>query len=220
MGQRKFQDIELASNKDKATYLSWSKTHPVLAIGSEKGSLVFFNRKTQRRIPTISKHGKRVNGGDWSKDGNLISSSDDKLLTVSNNQGDTLHESFICKGDILDVKWCPYRDPNKPKRVCAAIIGGKQMLYLKPEDAKHFMFNFHASYGKANLFEWYGDNKILIGFSSGMLSMVSTRSEDIGQEINAISTGNSPIESMVINQEIHKAATASNGIIRFYDLRD
>jgi hypothetical protein len=94
------------------------------------------------------------------------------------------------------------------------------MLYLKPEDAKHFMFNFHASYGKANLFEWYGDNKILIGFSSGMLSMVSTRSEDIGQEINAISTGNSSIEALVINNDIHKAASASNGIIRFYDLRD
>lgn len=54
------------------------------------------------------------------------------------------------------------------------------MLYLKPEDAKHFMFNFHATYGKALLFDWYGDNRLLIGFSSGMLSLVSTRSEDIG----------------------------------------
>jgi WD repeat-containing protein 19 len=190
----------------------------VLAIGSDKGSIVFFNRKTQRRIPTISKHGKRVSGGDWNKEGNLITSSDDKLLTVSNNQGDTLHESFICKGDILGVKWCPFRDPSKPKRVCAAIVGGKNMLYLKPEDAKHFMFNFHANYGKATIFEWYGDSRLLIGFSSGMLSLISTRSEDIGQELNAMSTGNSPIETMVINTELNKCATASNGVIRFYDL--
>jgi hypothetical protein len=46
MGQRKFQEIELASTKDVATFISWSKTHPVLAIGTEKGSLTFLNRKS------------------------------------------------------------------------------------------------------------------------------------------------------------------------------
>lgn len=125
MGQRKFQDIELASAKDKATYISWSGTHPVLAIGSEKGSVVFFNRKNQRKIPCISKHGKKVTCGDWNKEGNLISGSEDKILTVSNSTGDSLHESFICKAEIMQIRWCPYRDPNKPKRVCAAILGGK-----------------------------------------------------------------------------------------------
>ena len=94
------------------------------------------------------------------------------------------------------------------------------MLYLKPEDQKHFMFNFHASYGKALLFEWFGDNRILIGFSSGILSLVSTRSEDIGQELHSISTGNAPIESLVVNNDLHKCATAANGTIRFFDLRE
>lgn len=42
------------------------------------------------------------------------------------------------------------------------------------------MFNFHSNYGKATTFEWYGDSRLIIGFSSGMISMVSTRSEDIG----------------------------------------
>ena len=65
MGLRKFQDIELASNKDKASWIGWSSTHPVLCIGSEKGSLVFYNRKSQRKIPCISKHGKKVTHGDW-----------------------------------------------------------------------------------------------------------------------------------------------------------
>jgi WD repeat-containing protein 19 len=66
MGLRKFQDIELASNKDSATFIQWSKTHPVLVVGTEKGSLVFFNRKSQRKIPCISKHSKKVIEGDWS----------------------------------------------------------------------------------------------------------------------------------------------------------
>ena len=54
------------------------------------------------------------------------------------------------------------------------------MLYLKPEDQAHFMFNFHANFGKALTFEWYEDNKIVIGFSSGMVSMVSTKSQELG----------------------------------------
>ena len=86
---------------------------------------MFFNRKTNRKIPTVSKHGKKVTGGDWNLEGNLITCSDDKLLTVSNMQGDTLHDSFICKGVIDSVKWCPYKNEAKPKKVCAAIIGGK-----------------------------------------------------------------------------------------------
>lgn len=176
MGQRKFQEIELASTKDKASYISWSMTHPVLAVGSDKGSVVFFNRKTNRKIPCISKHGKKVTLGDWNKEGSLITGSDDRLLTVSNHQGDSLHESFIAKADLVQVKWCPYKDLNKPKKVCAAIVGGKQILYLKPETQEHFMFTFDSKYGKALCFEWFGDNKLIIGFSSGVVSMVSTRS--------------------------------------------
>lgn len=133
MGERKFQDIELSSQKDKASYISWSLTHPVLVIGTEKGSLVFFNRKSQRKIPCITKHGKKVSNGHWNKEGHLMTTSEDRLMTVSNHQGDTLHDSFIVKGEISNVRWSPYKDPNKPKRVCAAIVSSKQILYLKPE---------------------------------------------------------------------------------------
>jgi WD repeat-containing protein 19 len=99
MGERKFKDIELASTKDKASYIGWSNTHSVLCIGSEKGSLVFYNRKTARKIPCISKHGKKVTHGDWHQEGLLITCSEDKLLTISNQQGDTVQDSFIVKAE-------------------------------------------------------------------------------------------------------------------------
>ncbi len=123
MGLRKFQDIELASNKDKASYVGWSNTHPVLCIGSEKGSLVFYNRKSQRKIPCISKHGKKVTHGDWHPEGLLITCSEDKLLTISNQQGDTVQDSFIVKAEPTQIKWCPSNDPAK--KVVTCIIGGK-----------------------------------------------------------------------------------------------
>lgn len=121
MGQRKFQDIELASPKDKASWVGWSGTHPVLCIGSEKGSLVFYNRKSQRKIPCISKHGKKVTHGDWHPEGLLITCSEDKLLTISNQQGDTVQDSFIVKAEPTMIKWCPAAD--QAKKLVTAIIG-------------------------------------------------------------------------------------------------
>lgn len=82
------------------------------------------------------------------------------------------------------------------------------------------MFNFHANFGKALTFEWYEDNKIVIGFSSGMVSMVSTKSQELGQEINQAQVGNAPIEAINVNAELGKLAVASQGVIRFYSLSD
>jgi len=220
MGQRKFQDIELASQKEKASFISWAATHPVLCVGTDKGSEVFFNRKSQRKIPCISKHGKKVTTGDWNREGSLITAGDDKMLTVSNHQGDTLHEQFMLKGEVVQVKWCPYRDVNKPKKVCAAIVNGKQILYLKPETQEHFMFNFHSNFGKALMFEWFGDNKLIIGFSSGMVSMVSTRSNELGQELASVSCGQNAVEAININKDLNKIAVAATGTIKFFNLAD
>jgi WD40 repeat protein len=124
MGQSKFQDIELGSSKDIASYISWSKTNPVLCIGTEKGSLTFFNRKSQRKIPCITKHGKKVTTGDWSNDGYLMSASgSDRMLTVSNQNGDTPFDSFIVpKGEPTNVRWSPIQDENNKMLCC--IIGG------------------------------------------------------------------------------------------------
>lgn len=181
---------------------------------------MFFNRKTNRKIPCISKHGKKVTVGGWNKEGNLITGSEDRLITVSNHQGDTMHESFIAKSDLKNITWCPYKDPAKPKKVCASICGPKSILYLKPETQDHFMFNFSANYGKAVEMEWCGENKIVIGFNSGYVNMISTRANELGQEISACQVGTTPVECINVNQEVGKIAVASQGSIRFISLSD
>ena len=210
----------MANQKEKATYISWSGVSPVLAIGSDKGSVVFFNRKNQRKIPCISKHGKKVTCGDWNREGNMITGSDDKILTVSNSTGDTIHDSFIVRGEIDGVKWCPYKDVGKPLRCVAAIVSGKQMLYLRPEDQKHFLFKFHDNFGKALTFEWYDHNKLIVGFSSGIVSMISTKSTEPGRELFQAQVGNNPIECICVNAELKKLAVAASGAVRFFSLTD
>jgi WD repeat-containing protein 19 len=178
MGMRKFQDIELASNKDKASFIGWSSTHPVLCIGSEKGSLVFYNRKSQRKIPCISKHGKKVTHGDWHPEGLLITCSEDKLLTISNQQGDTVQDSFIVKAEPTQIKWCPSSDPAK--KVVTCIIGSKQMSVVDTPTTKSFVISFQATYGKVLLYEWYGEDHLIVGFEKGIIAFISVKQDTFG----------------------------------------
>lgn len=209
MGQRRFQEIELHSNKDNASFISWSKTHPVLAIGTEKGSLTFLNRKSQRKIPCISKHGKKVIAGDWSAGGQglLITCSTDKMLTVSTHTGDTPNDSFIIKGDPSNVRWCPKIDDNGLSTLCC-VVGGSKIMLFNPQNQVNSMMEFDKAFGKVARFEWFDSERLFVCFQTGQCIIVSTAEGKVGQTIAEIRPFTGPIEAMQINYSMEKVAVA------------
>ena len=59
---------------------------------------VAFNTKftfVHRKIPILGKHTKRITCGAWSKGGLLALGSDDKTISVSNADGDTMRQSSL-----------------------------------------------------------------------------------------------------------------------------
>jgi hypothetical protein len=60
-----------AGDGEHISFQKWSSTHPILAIGTKKGGLVFYNKKTKKKMPTVFKHSKQVTDGDWNGEGNL-----------------------------------------------------------------------------------------------------------------------------------------------------
>ena len=66
--------MEMDNPKFKASFIKWSKNQPVLAIGTDKGSLIFYNKQTGKKIPTMGKHAKKITSGDWNEEGLLITS--------------------------------------------------------------------------------------------------------------------------------------------------
>ena len=49
------KELEISEGKRKkeiATFAKWSKTTPILAIGTSKGRLIFFNKNNNKKIPT------------------------------------------------------------------------------------------------------------------------------------------------------------------------
>jgi len=95
--------LELDSAKAKSSFAKWSKTHPVLVVGTDKGALIFYNKKNQKKIPTVGKHAKKVITGDWNKEGLLITGGEDKILTVSNFNSDTMADSVSVKMEPRNI---------------------------------------------------------------------------------------------------------------------
>jgi hypothetical protein len=49
------KELDITDGKKKkevATFAKWSTTTPVLAIGTSKGRLIFFNKNNSKKIPT------------------------------------------------------------------------------------------------------------------------------------------------------------------------
>ena len=79
--------------KDIPTFLIWAKASHTLAVGTAKGNLLFYNHQTSRKIPVLGKHTKRINCGAWNSENLLALGSEDKTITVSNMDGDTIKQS-------------------------------------------------------------------------------------------------------------------------------
>lgn len=76
--------------RDPPSCLIWSKKTLLLAIATARGNLTIYNHQTTKRIPILGKHTKKINCGAWSTENLLALGSEDKTLSLSNQDGDTL----------------------------------------------------------------------------------------------------------------------------------
>lgn len=214
----------MPSPKDLASYIVWSTTQPVLAIGTEKGSLVFFNKKNQRKIPCVGKHSKKVITGAWNQAGLLISGAEDKILTVSNATGDTVVDSFIVKGKPHSLQWAwtqkPSGEESKGEKEISAVMDNKFIIIIDIETTQNVEISFAPTYGKLVDYAWFGDGYIASTFTNGYVSIISTHKEEIGREVQTLNVFNGAVESMCVNESLGKLAVAAHGTVKFYNMND
>lgn len=53
----------------------------------------------------MGKHSKKIISGDWNGEGYLITSGEDKLITISNFSSETLFESIPVKAEAKSIQW-------------------------------------------------------------------------------------------------------------------
>ncbi|KRX03337.1 hypothetical protein PPERSA_05695 [Pseudocohnilembus persalinus] len=213
--------LELDSEKPKVTFVKWSKTHPVLVVGSDKGGLLFYNKKNQKKIPTMGKHGKKVITGDWNKDGLLVTGSEDKQLTTSTYNSETVHESVAVKLEPKKVRWArPKTDQrDQPQKTITAVLSQKSILmYDIGSNKTPLELVFEQRYGKIVDYSLFGDGYIVVGFAEGYVAHISTHMQELSDEVSSERVFQSTLDALTTNDTVFKMAVAGENQIKIYNL--
>ena len=83
------------SLRDNITFLTWGKNGPLLCLGTAKGGVLLYNQRAGKKVTILGKHTKRITSGAWSCDNLLALGAEDRTLSISTVDGDTVHTSSL-----------------------------------------------------------------------------------------------------------------------------
>ncbi|NXH92488.1 WDR19 protein, partial [Edolisoma coerulescens] len=209
--------------RDAMSFLLWSRVGSLLAVGTTKGNLLIYNRQTSRKISVLGKHTKRITCGCWSIENLLALGGEDKMITISNQEGDTIRQTSV-SSDPSDMQFSVMKTDERvsTRESTVSAVVGKRTLFLfnlndpdNPIDLK-----FQQPYGSIVTYKWYGDGYIMIGFSQGCFVVISTHIREIGQEVFQAHNHKDNLSSIAISQSLNKAASCGDNCIKIHDLTD
>ncbi|XP_041953534.1 WD repeat-containing protein 19 isoform X1 [Alosa pseudoharengus] len=209
--------------RDQMSFLLWSKTGPLLAVGTAKGNLLIYNQQTSRKIPVLGKHTKRITCGCWSSQNLLALGSEDRSVTISNHEGDTIRQTSV-RSDPADIQFSVMKtdERSSPGESTVSVAVGKKTLFLfnlnDPDNPIELAFQ--QRYGSIVSYRWYGDGYIMIGFSQGYFVVISTHIREIGQELFQAHNHKDSLTSIAISQSLSKAASCGDSCIKIHDLTE
>jgi WD repeat-containing protein 19 len=212
----------LETNLKDPTFIAWSKTAPLLAVGTAKGNLMLYDRNQQKKIPVLGKNPKSISCGAWSASGKLALGSDDKTLTISNERGDTEEQTEL-KHPPFDVQWAKLKSDERGASgvdsTCSINMGGRSLLLYDQEDSDNPLeLAFQRKYGEIVEYHWYGDGYIMIGFSSGYLVVVSSHMKEIGSELFSAHFHRERLTSLAYSPVTQRAACAGDSGVKIVDM--
>ncbi|XP_060221254.1 WD repeat-containing protein 19 isoform X2 [Meriones unguiculatus] len=209
--------------RDQMSFLLWSKVGSFLAVGTIKGNLLIYNHQTSRKIPVLGKHTKKITCGCWNTENLLALGGEDKMITVSNQEGDTIRQTPV-KSEPSDIKFSTSKTDDRipASENIISVVVGKKMLFLfhlnEPDNPVDL--EFQQAYGNIVCYSWYGDGYIMIGFSRGTFLAISTHFPEVGQEIFKARDHKDNLTSVALSQTLNKAATCGDNCIKIHDLTE
>ncbi|XP_075715308.1 WD repeat-containing protein 19 [Rhinoderma darwinii] len=209
--------------RDQMSFLLWSKTSSLLAVGTSKGNLLVYNLQTSRKVPVLGKHTRRITCGCWSSQNLLALGGEDKMITISNQEGDTIRQTTV-RMEPSDIQFSVMKTDERasPGESTVSVVVGKKTLFLfnlnDPDNPIELAFQ--QRYGSIVSHRWYGDGYIMIGFSLGFFVVISTHMSEIGQELFQASNHKDNLTSIAISQSLNKAASCGDNCIKIHDLTE
>ena len=182
--------VPLETNLKDPTFLAWSKTGPQLAIGTAKGNLLIYNKTKKVKVPIVGKHAKKIVAGDWSDDGKLVLGSEDRTLTISNDNGDTLLHTEVkhAPSEVHFTSSLATGQKNGNEPTLSANLDGKSILLFDLNDDKEDPIELTFGGSNSGAGCKYGDIKAHTWFEDGMLSFLTSSPTHINTHSNPFTT--------------------------------
>jgi WD repeat-containing protein 19 len=218
---KKTIDIEIdKSNKDKPTCIRWAKNHPTLSIGTEKGLIYYYNKKSDKIYPVSLNHTKAVISADWNDEGNLVTGDENKSLSVTNRVGEPLLQNAVLKADPKMVKWARQKTSESKNSftTISTVLNNKTILiYDVKKKSNPIELALDSDYGDIVTYQWFGDGYIAIGFSKGFISVISTHMNEIKNEVHSMQPFKFGLDDLHACEENNRLAVAGENTIKIYN---
>ncbi|XP_058458948.1 WD repeat-containing protein 19 isoform X2 [Malaya genurostris] len=216
---RKKQSVDIGL-RDPPSCIVWSKRASLLAVATSRGNLSIYNHLTTKRIPILGKHTKRITCGAWSTENILALGSEDKFLSLSNEEGDTLR-SVQLRDIPSDMHFAEMKtDERVPGENTISMILGKRTLFLYhlPEPDSPTELGFQQRYGSLIQHKWFGDGYVLLGFSQGHVVSISTHPKEVGQELWQVKNHRDSLNSIAVCKELELVASCGDNNIKIHSM--
>ena len=210
------------------TYVRWAGTMPLLAIGTAKGNLLLYDKRTLKKQSIMGKHSKQITGGAWNSASELALASSDKQITVSNAEGETLLQQSL-RGEPSELRFHrggPDGDggaDDQRETTLSAIVGGKWIMCFDASDPEQLRgskeLTFQTHYGGIVSYEWFGDHFVCIAFESGFVVVMSaSNSDEPSEELFASKLFSGNLSSLAVSPLLSRAAVCSGSTVKLVAL--
>jgi WD repeat-containing protein 19 len=210
------------------TFIKWSNTSPLLAVGTAKGNLLIYQSDMKRKIPIMGKHTKAITCGAWSNEDVLALGSEDSTLTLSRANGETIEHTQI-KSKATAIQFAKAKLQSRAER-----LGGKQqqenndlvsinldgesiLLYHLKGTVDPIELKFQRRYGNIVTYEWFGEGYMILGFSEGFVVIISTHAEEVGQEIVSWPLFENNLQGLNFSQSMRRAACVGDDHLKLVE---
>ncbi|XP_049780005.1 WD repeat-containing protein 19 isoform X1 [Schistocerca cancellata] len=206
--------------RDPMSCIIWAKKGSLVAVGTSRGNLAIYNHSTAKRVPILGKHNKRISCGSWSAEGLLALGSEDRSLSISNNEGDTL-KMISLRAEPSDIQFSEMKmDERLGSENTVSLLVGKRTLFLynlhDPDNPVELAFQ--QRYGHVVTYKWFGDGYILLGFSAGYFVAISTHIKEVGQELFQVKNHRDNLNDIALCRCIGKVASCGDNTVKVHDV--
>ncbi|KAL1529596.1 hypothetical protein AB1Y20_000539 [Prymnesium parvum] len=205
-------ESSIDTNMKDLSFIRWAVAGPQLAIGTAKGNLLIYNKRTRKKQSILGKHVKRITCGAWNSSNILALGSEDRQVTISNAEGDNLHQNTL-KHEPTDLQF-----DSKDDTVMAVVLGGKSLLIFNVEEPERPLeLVFQPRYGALVSFRWFGDKQVVLGFDSGHVVLMSTNAQEANEELFSTRLHSGRLSGLALSLTLQRAACCSGNAIKVID---